>query len=154
MPPQFPINSTNQLVQSAKSDQHTLFEIGRQIQALLQKFNLSVQGSFSAGGVQGLEQLTTASGYEIMQKKYSNWINRQVVALNLASCEFLSFNLTADQNHAKAFTFEKWVFVYADGKTVPTAGSVDGYDLRQVDGQWRVDSARTYAEAAATEVIR
>ncbi len=149
MPHRFPTTSTNRLVQSARedttADHQTLFDTDQEIQTLLQKFNQGVEGSFSAGGMQGMIEYTTTAGFARMQEKYALWTNQQVTALNLVSCEFLSFDLSADQKHAKAYTFEKWVFVYADGKEVPTAGSVDGYDLHQIDGRWRVDSARTYA---------
>ncbi len=149
MPAEFPRNSTNQIVQAATAcaDVKTLSDTDHQIQALLREFNLGVQASFSADGVQGMQQFTTAEGYQVMQKKYANWMSRQVTALNLVSCEFLAFNLTGG-GKARAWTFEKWIFEYADGKTFPTAGSVDGYDLEQVNGQWRVVSARTYAAEA------
>jgi hypothetical protein len=148
MLPEFPLNSTNQLVQAAKGCTYVgdpaAPEANEHIQRLLQAFNLGVQASFAAGGVQALQPLTTADGYVRMQKKYAGWISRGVVELNLVSCEFLAFNLTGD-NQARAYTFEKWVFVYADGKSVPTAGSVDGYVLEYADGGWRVKSVMTYA---------
>lgn len=149
MPADFPVNSTNQIIQAAQGcgGVPTLTDADRQIQALLKEFNLGVQGSFAAGGVEGMRRLTTPEGYQVMQKKYATWMSRQVTELNLVSCEFLAFNLTGD-GKARAWTFEKWIFVYADGKTLPTAGSVDGYDLQQIDGEWRVVSARTYAAEA------
>ena len=149
MPHRFINTSTNILVKAARegtqnSNQHQL-DTDQQIQALLQVFNQGVEASFSAGGVGGLREYTTAEGYKRMQEKYARWTNQQVTALNLVSCEFLAFDLDPKQQTAKAFTFEKWVFKYADGKEVPTAGAVDGYILQCIDGQWRVDSARTYA---------
>ena len=149
MSERFPINSTNQIVQfsaeKANTAAQSLIDCSRQIQALLQTFNQGVQNSFKDGGMQGLQAYTTPDGYVRMQEKYATWTKRQVTELNLVSCEFLSFNLAPDKTHARAYTFEKWVFVYADGKTVPTAGSVDGYDLELHEGTWRVHTAVTYA---------
>jgi len=149
MPAEFPINTTNQLVQVAS--QHTGFdmvsaaEANDEIQALLRRLNLGVQDSFAAGGVHAMETLTTPEGYVIMQQKYARWISRQIVELNLVSCEFLAFDLLEDGSRARAYTIEKWVYVYADGRAVSTPGSVNGYNLQWTDGQWRVGSAATYS---------
>jgi hypothetical protein len=149
MPHRFHTTSTNRIIQLAGQPDQVEFqrlrEIDRQLQNLILNFNLGVEGSFSAGGMQGLKDCCTAAGLVRMQEKYSNWAGQQVAALNMVSCDFLSFDLFPEQNRARVFTFEKWVFVYADGRQAPTEGSVDGYDVHLVDGQWRVDSVKFYA---------
>lgn len=149
MPHRFHTTTTNRLVQLASKpdheDFHRLFEMDRQIQNQILKFNLGVENSFTQGGIQGLQECCTPAGLERMQQKYDNWKSQQVIALNLLSCDFLSFNLTPNQERATAFTFEKWAFVYSGGKEIQTGGSVDGYELHLLHSQWLIDSVIFYA---------
>lgn len=113
------------------------------------QFNLGVDGSFKAGGVEGLKNLCTGMGYERMQQKYSGWRSKQIKALNLVECSFLSFDLLAgDPKKARVYTFEKWVFVYENGEEVKTRGSIDGYDLFFENDTWKVDHVETFAREA------
>lgn len=148
MPQRFPATSTYQMLELAsKPDQQEfqrLLEIDHRIQNLLMKFNLGVDASFSEGGMAGLKEFTTPAGFARMQEKYAGWSSQGVKALHLVSCHFLSFILDPDQARARAFTFEKWVFIYTDGREVHTQGSIDGYDLHLVNGEWLVDSVQFY----------
>ncbi len=120
-------------------------QLNEEIQALLQRFNNGVEGSFANGGVDGLRELTTPTGFERMQGRYASWRERGVKALNLVWCQFFCYNVLPGAQTMEAFTREKWQFVYEDGREVFTNGNVDGYDLTLVDGEWRVERAVTYA---------
>jgi hypothetical protein len=116
------------------------------IQSLLKQFNLGVEGSFRLGGMDHMQPLCTAGGFGRMQQKYSAWRERRISELNLVDCDFLAFDLDpARADRARAFTFEKWVFVYENGERFATQGSVDFYELHQEEGNWKVDSAVTFA---------
>ena len=149
MPHRFHTTSTNRLValsaQPSLPEYQFLMQVNRQLQDLILRFNLGVEGSFSAGGMHGLVACCTPDGLKRMEEKYTNWTSQQVKALNLVSCDFLSFDLSDDGQRAAIFTYEKWVFVYADSRQVATSGSVDGYDVHLADGAWRVDSVTFYA---------
>lgn len=149
MPHRFHTTSTNRIVHlSSRPDlpeYQCLVQINRQLQDLILRFNLGVEGSFSAGGMQGLKSCCTPEGLERMNGKYANWTAQGVKALNLVSCDFLSFDLSEDGQRAAVFTYEKWVFLYADGRQVATSGSVDGYDVHLEGDTWRVDSVIFYA---------
>ncbi|MDX9863719.1 MAG: hypothetical protein RBT34_02825 [Anaerolineaceae bacterium] len=148
MPQRFPATSTrHMLALASKPDQkefQQLLEIDHRIQNLLMKFNLGVDASFSEGGMAGLKEFTTPAGFARMQEKYAGWSSQGVKVLQLVSCHFLSFDLHSNEEQAQAFTFEKWVFVYAGGREVHTQGSVDGYDLHLVNGEWLVNSVQFY----------
>lgn len=119
-----------------------------EIQKTIQLFNNGVQNSFKAGGVDGLKPYTTASGFERMQGRYSAWRERKIAELNLVSCQFLAFNVLPGGKQMEAYTFEKWVFVYENGESVPTRGSIDGYDFRLEDDGWRIEKVETFAREA------
>jgi hypothetical protein len=141
-------NTTQEIIRSLENGERpaALLAARHAIQDLLQNFNPGVEASFRLGGMDHMQPLCTAAGFERMQQKYAAWRARNISALNLVSCDFLSFDL--DDSHpdrATAFTFEKWVFVYENGEFIPTRGSVDFYELRLEDGFWKVDSAVTYA---------
>lgn len=149
MPHRFHITSTNRMIQLSytadREEFSKLYKIDQQIQELILKFNLGVERMFSDGSTQGLTDCCTSAGLARMQVKFNNWTNQKIKALNLVSCDFLSFDLAMENGRATAFTFEKWIFVYTAGKEVPTTGSVDGYDIHLVNGLWRVDSVKFYA---------
>lgn len=148
MPQRFHTTSTNRIIQLAGQpgslEYLHLLEVNRKLLDLLIRFNLGVENSFRVGGMQGLAECCTAAGLKRMEVKYTNWRAATVAELNLVSCDFLSFDLL-EKDRARVFTFEKWVFVYEDGRQAPTAGSVDGYDVHLVNGLWRVDSVTFYA---------
>ena len=54
----------------------------------------------------------------------------------------------------EAYTFEKWVFVYENGESVPTKGSIDGYDFRLEDDGWRIEKVETFAREAWLLTVR
>ena len=161
MTEKFPINTTQstlacgrkiaETLASAQPENKTLRQLADQyleleknnieIQSLLHDFNLGVQGSFPAGGVQGMTSVCSAKGHALMQKKYTGWRQKGVKALNLVECNFLAYNLQADNaSRARAFTFEKWVFVYENGEEVFTQGSIDRYDLVRQDDGWKMEN--------------
>lgn len=149
MPQRFHTTSTNRIIQltqpSANAELDDMLEINRQIQRLIENFNLGVEGSFTAGGMQGLKNFCTPAGLARMQEKYTGWKKQSIAALNLVSCDFLSFDLNTEKDLAHVFTFEKWVFVREDGTETYTEGSVDGYEMHFSDGRWLVDSVKFYA---------
>ena len=140
MDARFPTNTTNALVQAMQAADETTrvwLETDSAVKALIQTFNLGVEGSFAAGGVQALAAVCTAAGYANMQKKFLGWRGNHIQSLQLVSCDFLAFHLTIP-DEAEVFTFEKWVYTYEDGRQVFTQGSVDHYLLaRKADG-WKV----------------
>lgn len=148
MPHRFHTTSTNRIIQLAgqpgSPEYIHLLEVNRKLLDLLIRFNLGVENSFRAGGMQGLAECCTSAGLKRMEAKYTNWRAAAVAELNLVSCNLLSFDLL-EKDRARVFTFEKWMFVYEDGRQVPTAGSVDGYDVHLVNSLWRVDSVTFYA---------
>jgi hypothetical protein len=145
----FHTTSTNRIValspQPSLPEYQFLMQINRQLQDLILRFNLGVEGSFSADGMHGLKTCCTPDGLKRMEEKYTHWTGQQITALNLVSCDFLSFDLSDDGQRASVFTYEKWVFNYADGRQVATSDSVDGYDVHLADDAWRVDSVTFYA---------
>jgi hypothetical protein len=149
MPQRFHTTSTNRILQLAQP-QNTpelkdLLQTDRQIKRLIQDFNLAVEASFTAGGMQGLKNLCTPAGFVHMQEKYAGWKSQSIAALHLITCNFLSFDWDAQKNFARAFTQEQWGFTYTDGKEIPNHESVDEYEIDCIDGQWLVDSVRSYA---------
>ena len=149
MPQRFHTTSTNRVIalsaQPHLAEFQFLLQVNRQLQDLIMRFNLGVERAFAAGGMHGLKPCCTPAGLERMQGKYTHWTDHGIIALNLVSCDFLSFDLMDDGQRATVFTYEKWIFVYADGQQEATSGSVDGYDVHRVNDTWRVDSVTFYA---------
>ncbi len=149
MPHRFHTTSTNLLAEdSASPELKDLTLTDRSLKALLLDFNLAVEASFIAGGMEAMNAWCTPAGVERMKAKYAGWRQQQVAALKLVRCDFLSFDLSPDEQRAQVFTYEKWCFVYEDGREVPTSGSVDGYDIHLTADGWRVDSVTFYAPNA------
>ena len=148
----FNTTSTNLMVELAARNQHDefkhLLDIHTHLQILITGFNLGVERMFIENTADGMAEFCTEAGVQRFHEKYANWKNEQVAALTLVSCDFLSFNLSEDQNHAQVFTYEKWIFTYNDGRKVHTEGSVDGYDVHKNSNGWRVDSVKFYAPEA------
>ncbi|HPH95839.1 MAG TPA: hypothetical protein PKW33_10580 [Anaerolineaceae bacterium] len=149
MPQRFHTTSTNELAhlagQTVPPEAKPLVEADCRIQNLILRFNLGIEKAFVAGGMLDLRDCCTQVGLERMEAKYKGWRAQKISALNLVSCDFLSFDLTPDGTKARVFTFEKWIFTYEDGRKVPTAGSVDCYEVHRVQDRWRVDSVTFYA---------
>jgi hypothetical protein len=149
MPQRFHTTSTNRIIalsaQPNLAEFQFLLQANRQLQDLIMRFNLGVEGAFPAGSMHGMAACCTAGGLERMQGKYANWTDHGIITLKLVSCDFLSFDLMEDGQRAAVYTYEKWVFIYADGRQEATSGSVNGYDVHRVDGTWRVDSVTFYA---------
>ena len=146
MPHRFRTTTTNLLAEDPGNlELHELAETDRSLKSLLLNFNLAVEASFKAGGMEAMAAWCTPAGVERMKGKYANWRKQQISALNLVRCDFLSFDLVEDGQRAQVFTYEKWVFVYEDGREVATSGSVDGYDIHLTADGWRVDSVTFYA---------
>ena len=119
-----------------------------EIQKTIQLFNNNVENSFKVGGIDGVKPYTTASGFERMHGRFAAWRERKIAELNLVSCQFLAFNILPGGRQMEAYTFEKWVFVYENGESVPTKGSIDGYDFRLEDDGWRIEKVETFAREA------
>ncbi len=143
--------STNRMIQCIDDqnlrDYQFLREIDRNIQDLIIGFNLGVEKMSTTGDPAFLKDYTTEKGLERFKEKHINWKNQGIIKLSLLSYQFLSFTLSADQQRIQSFTFEKWSFGYQNGQQIATEGSVDGYDIRKIDGKWLIDSVTFYAPA-------
>ncbi|GEM_PF-3091104 len=143
--------STNRMIQCVDDqDLNTyqfLREIDRNIQDLIIGFNLGVEKMSTTGDPAYLKDYTTEKGLERFKEKHINWKRKGIIKLRLLSYQFLSFTLTDDQQMIQAYTFEKWSFGYENEQQIATEGSVDGYDIRKIDGKWLIDSVTFYAPA-------